>query len=204
MTRREPIYVEIRIAADLDTVWRLTQDTAEHSRWDLRFNRITALPSPDGDLHFEYERRLPLHSIRGTGVSRGERSGPGGERTSALVFRTDDPLSPLRSGRGYWRYVPDGDGVRFLTGYDYDPLPGRLGSALDAVLLRRLVGWMTAWSFDRLRIWAESGVPPERWPVASALAVWRRDRPQASRCRRRPARRHDVMAAAPAALGELA
>ena len=45
--------------------------------------------------------------------------------------------------------VPDGVySVLFATGYDYAPGWGR---ALDAVLMRRIIGWMTAWSFDRLR-----------------------------------------------------
>jgi len=47
---------------------------------------------------------------------------------------------------------------------------------------------MTAWSFDRLRIWAETGQPPEAWRIGSVLAFWRADRPRASRCRRRPLR----------------
>ena len=84
-----------------------------------------------------------------------------GIRTSALRFDTRDRLSPLGPGRGYWRYRPDGDHVVFSTGYDYEPAWGR---ALDRLLVRPLVGWLTAWSFDRLRIWAETEVPPERWP----------------------------------------
>jgi len=51
-------------------------------------------------------------------------------------------------------------------------------------VLRRLIGWLTAWSFDRLRIWAERGEEPERWPLHSVLWLWRADRPRAARCRR--------------------
>ncbi|MEV1130790.1 SRPBCC family protein [Agromyces sp. NPDC049794] len=182
--RSRALYVETLIRADLETVWRLTQDPAEHARWDLRFSAIAPIGQlDDGAVRFVYERRLGrLHTIRGTGISIGQRTGADGSSTSALRFTTDDPWSPLRSGRGYWRYVPTAAGVRFITGYDYEPGFGRIGYVVDR-LIRPLVRWMTAWSFDRLRIWAETGVPPERWPVASAFACWRAERPKARRCR---------------------
>jgi hypothetical protein len=90
--------------------------------------------------------------------------------------------------------------VRFLTGYDYSPGWGRFA---DAAGIRWLLGWMTAWSFDRLRIWAETGQPPEAWPLRSVLAVWRAERPRASRCRRQPQRGH-AMDDSPATLDTLA
>ena len=181
--RARGIYVDNLVRADLETVWRLTQDPSQHARWDLRFSAIVpeAVLS-SGGYRFRYERSLGVHTIHGTGASIGERSHADGTSTSALRFDTDDPWSPLREGRGYWRYVPTADGVRFITGYDYEPGFGRLADRV----IRPLVRWMTAWSFDRLRIWAESGVPPERWTVASVLAVWRRGRPRASRCRTSP------------------
>jgi hypothetical protein len=211
---RRALYVETRIDAPLDEVWRLTQTPELHSRWDLRFSLIApeqASRDDDGSLNsptrFRYERRIPFHTIRGTGVSLGERSGENGTRTSALVFSTHDPISPLASGRGYWRYVPNDDGsTRFITGYDYEPFAGRPGMLLDRIVTRRLVWWMTAWSFDRLRIWAETGIAPEAWPIASVLAVWRRHRPRANRCLSRPprsTRSHDPMADAPASLSGL-
>ncbi len=52
--------------------------------------------------------------------------------------------------------------MRFVTGYDYEPGWGRLGDLVDRVAFRRLLGWATAWSFDRLRLWLEDGVTPER------------------------------------------
>lgn len=199
MSTSRALYVEAHVRADLDTVWALTQDPAQHARWDLRFSRIRPVEAlPDGGYRFEYERRLPGHTIRGTGTSTGERVRPDGIRTSALRFSTHDRLSPLRSGRGYWRYVPTDEGVRFITGYDYAPGFGRLADRV----LRPLVLWMTAWSFDRLRIWAETGTAPESWPLASALAVWRRDRPRASRCRTRAPGR-DAMRQAPPTLDAL-
>src|SRR5690606_40492601 len=148
-----------------------------------------------------YERRTPVHVVRGTGVSIGEKNGSDGATTSALRFHTDDRLSPIAAGRGYWRYVPDGPRTRFVTGYDYAPGWGPLD-----VVVRPLLGWATAWSFDRLRIWLEAGVPPERWPVWSALWWWRPDRPRAARCLRAPAggsRRERHPDAAPPSLAAL-
>ncbi len=183
---RQPIYVETLIKADLDRVWELTQDTDLHHRWDLRFSKITPTgTTDDGSSRFRYELHIPAHHILGTGISLGERRRPDGTRTSALRFTTRDRLSPLGDGRGYWRYVPTSSGIRFITGYDYRPGWGRVA---DSVGIRWLLGWMTAWSFDRLRIWAETGQPPETWRIGSVLAFWRADRPRASRCRRRPLR----------------
>ncbi len=200
MGRGRGLYVETLIHADLETVWRLTQDPALHPRWDLRFSTIEPIGTDArGRTRFRYERALPLHRIRGTGVSLGERTRPDGTRTSALAFDTTDRFSPLRSGRGYWRYLPTPEGVRFITGYDYVPGFGRLPD----LLLRPLVLWLTAWSFDRLRIWAETGEPPERWGLRSVLALWRAGRPRAARCRTRPPRA-GAMADAPATLAELA
>lgn len=198
------IYVETAIAADVETVWRLTQDPVTHARWDIRFSRIDPDPESESDAtaptRFRYERRTPLHTVLGTGVSLGERRRADGTRTSALRFHTRDRLSPIRAGRGFWRYVPDGDRTVFLTGYDYTPGWGPLD-----LIVRPLLGWATAWSFDRLRIWIETGVPPERWPLVSIVWWWRRDRPRAARCARTPtrARRESGVATAPATLDTL-
>lgn len=192
-----PVFVRIRIDAPIERVWELTQDPRHHARWDARFTRIDPIETlPGGGCRFRYERRLPGHVIAGTGTTIGERVRADGTRTSALRFDTADRLSPLGAGRGYWRYEPDGEGVVFSTGYDYTPAWGR---TLDRLVLRRVIGWLTAWSFDRLRIWAESGVPPERWPLASSLLIWRHGRPRAGRCDRRSPH-GDVMARAPRTL----
>jgi hypothetical protein len=37
---------------------------------------------------------------------------------------------------------------------------GALGRAVDRLLFRPLMGWATAWSFDRLRLWVERGIDP--------------------------------------------
>jgi hypothetical protein len=174
------IRVETVIAADLDTVWRLTQDPELHARWDARFSRIVPTERGDDGLwRFRYERRMLVRTIRGTGIALGSRDGADGARTSALRFTTDDRLSPLRDGRGYWRYEPVAGGVRFITGYDYVPGWGR---ALDDLVVRRLVAWMTACSFARLRRWAERGEEPERWPLPRMALPARGDRPRARDC----------------------
>ena len=193
---QRPIYVEITIAAPMERVWQLTQDPELHMRWDLRFSSIVPTDRlPSGAQRFRYERRMPGHTISGTGVSIGERVRPDGTRTSALRFTTDDRLSPLRDGRGYWRYEPTDRGIRFITGYDYQPGWGR---AAD-LIVRPVVGWITAWSFDVLRLWAEHDIDPSRH---RPWALWRRDRPRASKCGREP-RRRNAMDASPATLDTL-
>ncbi|MFC5955509.1 hypothetical protein ACFP51_13720 [Streptomyces pratens] len=168
------LYIETRVRAELDELWARTQDPAEHQRWDLRFTEIRHLPRAGGEdepRHFRYATRvLPFLTIAGTGVSAGEKERPDGTRTSALRFSCPHPLSLLADGSGYWRYLPDGTGeedeggggVRFLTGYDYRPRWGAVGALADRLVLRPLMGWATAWSFDRLRIWLEHDVTPER------------------------------------------
>ncbi|NII42444.1 uncharacterized protein YndB with AHSA1/START domain [Curtobacterium flaccumfaciens] len=198
------IYVETVIDADVDAVWAATQDPRQHVRWDVRFSEIVPEPAgTDGSARFTYVRRSAVHDVHGTGISIGERRRDDGTRTSALRFATEDRLSPIRTGRGYWRYVPTDDGrTRFVTGYDYDSGWGPLD-----LVVRPLLGWATAWSFDRLRIWLEGGAEPEAWPLTSVLAVWRRDRPRASRTFRAPAggtRRADHLRDAPATLTTLA
>lgn len=183
--RDRALYVEIHIHAPIERVWQLTQDPELHSRWDGRFSAIrpTTLRA-DGAQEFRYELALGVHTIHGTGVSLGDKRAAAGARTSALSFTTADPLSPLGTGRGYWRYVPDGDGVRFITGYDYTPGWGWLGRIVDPLITRKFVWWLTAWSFDRLRIWAEEGIEPER------VGWWRGwfggVRARARNCRSRP------------------
>ncbi|MFK4761329.1 SRPBCC family protein [Microbacterium sp. ZW T5_45] len=204
--RDRALYVEILIDAPIDRVWELTQNPENHVRWDGRFTGIrpTRLRD-DGAQEFDYELDLRLHTIHGTGVSLGERRGRSGERTSALVFDTDDALSPLGRGRGYWRYIPTEHGVRFLTGYDYAPGWGPLGRVLDPIVTRRIVWWLTAWSFDRLRLWAEDGVPPEETGWWRSLLPGRRPRARASRCLSRPRRTNGrtIMQNAPDSLAGL-
>ena len=157
------IYVEIRIHGTMDELWRLTQTPALHVRWDLRFTDIEYLPRPDEaqPQRFLYATRIGFGvAIRGQGETVGQRDGGDGQRTSALKFWSDDPKSLIREGAGYWRYVPTKDGVRFFTSYDYRVRFGPLGRVFDALVFRPLMGWATAWSFDRLRLWVEKGIDP--------------------------------------------
>lgn len=153
------VHVETTVRGDLATLWARTQDPRQHQRWDLRFTSI----EPAGPGRFRYAVRvLPGIEIAGTGTHAGERHHADGSATSVLRFASPHPLSLLRAGSGFWRYVPsDRQGVRFLTGYDYEVRWGVAGRAAD-LAFRPLMGWGTAWSFDRLRLWVEHGITPER------------------------------------------
>ncbi len=165
------LYIEIRMKADMESVWRLTQEPGFHERWDLRFTRIKYLPkASEEDLQrFVYETRIGFGlAVRGTGESVATRLSPDGTATSSLKFASEDKLSLISEGVGYWKYVPASDGLRFLTWYDYRTRYGYLGKLADAVF-RPLMGWATAWSFDRLRLWAEDGITPETSLHMSAI-----------------------------------
>ena len=157
------IHVEIFIRAGIDDVWRCTQTPDLHARWDLRFTDIEYLPRPDPlqPQRFLYATRIGfgLH-IEGEGESVATREDASGVRTSSLRFWSDDPKSLIRIGSGYWQYVPVDGGVRFLTRYTYETRFGPLGRAFNALVFEPLLGWATAWSFDRLRLWLEEGLDP--------------------------------------------
>ena len=198
------IYVETVIVTPLATLWAATRNPTMHQRWDVRFSRIEPI---DGAGRFRYATRvLPGLVVAGVGVTAGERLRPDGTATSVLRFRCRHPLSLIREGSGYWRFVPVAGGIRFLTGYDYRPGWGRAGLVVD-LAFRPFFGWATAWSFDRLRLWLERGISPERGrnqaiaELAARLALaavdWRLallallvpplpTTPAARRCRRRP------------------
>jgi hypothetical protein len=146
------IYVETLIKATVDDVWWHTQVPVMHARWDGRFGEISYLPATEPQ-RFRYA----TFGVAGIGITTGERIRSDGGGTSSLSFFSANPLSPIRSGSGYWRYVPTPAGVIFLTGYDYRPGWGRAGD----LVVRPLMGWLTAWSFDRLRLWLETGMRPE-------------------------------------------
>ena len=159
---REPIYVEIRIRCSLDDLWRHTQTPELHRRWDIRFTDIRYLPRPDETQpqRFLYETRIGLGlAVRGEGETVGVRE-KDDSRSSALKFSSEDPKSLIQTGAGYWKYLPTTDGIRFLTRYDYQTRFGALGRVFDAVIFRPMIGWATAWSFDRLRLWLEEGIEP--------------------------------------------
>lgn len=158
------IYVEIKIKGALDDVWRLTQTPQLHERWDLRFNSIEYLLRPDESKPqtFKYSTKIGFGlTIEGWGETAGKCLADD-SRTSALKFGSDDPKSLIKAGSGYWKYVPKGETLQFFTGYDYKVRGGILGRFFDNVIFRPMIGWATAWSFDRLRIWIEDGVAPEQ------------------------------------------
>jgi hypothetical protein len=158
------IYVEILISKDVDEIWQRTQVPELHELWDLRFTRIQYLPkqSEDDPQRFLYSTRIGfgLH-IDGEGESTGTKEDVTGVRTSALKFWSSDAKSLIENGSGYWRYIPTQNGTRFLTWYDYRTRFGAAGRMFDRIFFRPLIGWATAWSFDRLRLWIECGIPPQ-------------------------------------------
>jgi hypothetical protein len=170
------IYVECLIRGPIDEVWHRTQTPELHERWDLRFTSITYLERADstGPQRFLYSRRVgPGLQIDGWGETVGERA-VDGTRTSSLRFGSEDRRSLIREGSGYWKYQPVENGVRFITGYDYEVRWGVIGRAIDRLFFRPLIGWATAWSFDRLRLWIEAGIEPRgaaRRAVVHALCT---------------------------------
>ncbi len=163
MSEQAGIYVEIRMSGSLEALWQRTQNPELHERWDLRFSDIQYLPRPDATQpqRFSYATRIGFGMrIAGVGETVGSRDGLLGERTSALRFWSDDPKSLIREGSGYWKYIPTGDGLRFITWYDYETRFGMLGRIVDVIVFRPLIGWATAWSFDRLRLWIDREIDP--------------------------------------------
>ncbi len=175
--RKMPIYVETLIDGTMEMVWEKTQNPREHEKWDLRFTRIVYLPkiSKSAPQHFSYETRIGFGlCIQGVGVSKGEvRTNT--ERVSVLKFSSDHPLSLIKTGSGYWKYIllPNGK-IRFLTWYDYEVRWGKVGSLIDSLLFRPLLGRATAWSFDCLRLWIEKNAEPREMRLRFWVDFWGR------------------------------
>ena len=151
--RDRGIYVETLVRGSIDELWSKTQEPDLHERWDLRFTSIEFLAgeSTEAVRRFRYATRIGFGmNVAGRGETSTETSGSSGERTSALRFWSQDPKSLIEEGSGYWRYIPTSDGIRFLTWYSYRARFGVMGRALDGAVFRPLLGWATAWSFDRL------------------------------------------------------
>jgi DoxX-like family len=162
LAKNKPIYVESTIRTDIETLWRYTQTPELHEQWDLRFTKIAYLPkkTEDEPQRFLYETKIGFGlSIAGEGESLGTTE-KDDTKTSILKFWTDNPISLIREGSGFWRYVPGEAGIRFFTRYDYQTRFGPLGKWLDRFVFRPLMGWATAWSFDALRLWIEKGIHP--------------------------------------------
>jgi uncharacterized membrane protein YphA (DoxX/SURF4 family) len=157
------IYVELPIQASLDALWEYTQNPSYHEEWDLRFTSIKYLPkqSPNEPQQFLYTTQIGFgFKVTGKGESIGTRHASNGESTSALKFWSDQPISLIQAGSGYWKYIPQGSTIQFLTWYDYQVRFGLLGRLVDHFFFRPLLGWATAWSFDALRLWLEQGIHP--------------------------------------------
>jgi hypothetical protein len=161
--KAKPLYIETHINCPPDELWRYTQDPAIHRQWDLRFSDIEYLPKEEENSHqqFLYATRIGFGlRIAGKGESVGTKNKLNGESTSALKFWSDEKLSLIKTGSGYWKYIPGKEGVRFVTGYDYEVRYGGAGKLIDYLVFRPLIGWATAWSFDALKRWLEKGIHP--------------------------------------------
>jgi hypothetical protein len=157
------IYVENVIHGSMEELWLKTQTPELHKRWDVRFTDIEYLPRGDDPepQRFLYQTRIGFGvAICGEGEAVGSRSDADGSRTSALRFWSRDAKSLIQEGAGYWKYLPIDDGIRFFTSYDYRVRWGAIGRAFDLLVFRPLIGWATAWSFDRLRLWIEKQIDP--------------------------------------------
>ena len=177
MQQSPGIYVEILIRGDIEEVWRQSQSPELHEPWDLRFTKIQYLPraSEAEPQRFNYTTRIGFGlQIVGQGESTGNREEATGLRTSALKFWSADSKSLIEEGSGYWQYIPTENGVRFLTWYDYRTRFGAIGRLLDRALFRPLLGWATAWSFDRLRLQIDKGLEPRASLRLSAIHAFSR------------------------------
>ena len=161
----KPLYIETKIKCDLDSLWTHTQDPSMHQQWDLRFSEIKYLPkdNPEDPQRFLYSTRIGFGiRINGIGESVAIKTRNNGESTSVLKFSSDNKLSIIKQGSGYWKYIPEPDGIKFITGYDYETRWGYFGKVFDRFIFRPLMIWATAWSFDCLKKWLENGLSPKQ------------------------------------------
>lgn len=131
--KQKPIYVEITIDSEMDKLWEATQTPNLHEQWDLRFSSITYLPKKEKELQkFTYKTDIGFRlSVEGWGKSVGTSHTRDGSRTSSLHFGTEQAISIIREGRGYWKYKPEMDSIKFLTQYNYKTQFGRVGRLVD-------------------------------------------------------------------------
>lgn len=160
--KRKPIYVELTINSEMEKLWEATQTPELHEQWDLRFSSINYLPKEEDEpQHFEYKTNIGFGlNIAGWGKSVGTFHAKDGSRTSSLHFGTDQAISIIREGKGYWKYKPEQNSITFLTQYDYETNFGVVGKYFDCLIFRPLIGWATALSFDVLKRWLEKGESP--------------------------------------------
>ncbi|WP_002148934.1 DoxX-like family protein [Bacillus cereus] len=163
MGKKKPIYVATEMNTTMKKLWEYTQEPDLHTEWDARFTEISYLEKKEGEPQkFLYKTKIGFGlEIAGEGESIGEIRKETGERISSLKFWTDNKLSLIQIGRGYWKYTPNGEHIHFETQYDYDTRFGRIGNVIDSYIFRPLLGWATAWSFDALKLWLEKGLHPK-------------------------------------------
>lgn len=170
---RKALYIETKITCDLDTLWAYTQEPSLHEQWDLRFSEIKYLPkeSADEPQKFLYSTKLGFGlRVDGIGESIATKTKDNGESTSVLKFSSDSKLSLIEEGSGYWKYIPEADGIKFVTGYDYQTRWGFFGKVIDKFIFRPLMVWATAWSFDCVKNWIEKGFHPKQ-AIKAQIAV---------------------------------
>lgn len=163
--KRRPLYIETKIKCDFDTLWTNTQEPSIHQQWDLRFTEIEYLPKNDpiDPQKFLYSTKVGFGiKVDGIGESVATKTKDNGESTSVLKFSSDSKISLIKQGSGYWKYVPEADGIKFFTGYDYETRWGLFGKLIDKFIFRPLMIWATAWSFDCLKNWIEKGLHPKQ------------------------------------------
>ena len=171
--KRRPLYIETKIKCDLNTLWTKTQEPSLHQQWDLRFSEITYLSKddPTEPQKFLYSTKIGFGiKVNGIGESVATKTKENGESTSVLKFSSDSNISIIKQGSGYWKYVPEADGIKFFTGYDYETRWGLLGEIIDKIIFRPLMIWATAWSFDCLKNWIEKGFHPKQ-AIKAQLSV---------------------------------
>jgi len=171
--KRKPVYVQTKIESSMEEIWEYTQDPHLHTEWDIRFTEITYLPKEENKPQaFLYKTKIGFGlEIAGKGESVGEIKQNANKRVSSLKFWTDNPLSLIHIGRGYWKYEQKEKDIVFETQYDYETNFGKIGRLIDGLLFRPLIGWATAWGFDSLKIWLEQGDHP-RLQLKRTLTYW--------------------------------
>ena len=163
--KKKQLYIETKINCDFEQLWNYTQNPKLHQQWDLRFSEINYLKKEketDPQL-FSYATKIGFGlEVNGLGESVGTKTKTNGVSTSVLKFSSDNKISIIRDGSGYWKYIPEKDGIQFLTGYDYNIRWGLFGKVIDKVVFRPLMIWATAVSFDCLKKWLEDAIVPRQ------------------------------------------
>jgi hypothetical protein len=154
--------VETTIHAPIEKVWEHTQNPKLHEQWDLRFSTISLNePQNEQPQSFLYEKHLGFGlSVTGTGAYRTRMMDERNERASSLNFKSSHPLSFIKEGSGYWKYIKTSDHIVFQTQFDYKTKEGKGWTWADKILFRPMIGFMTAFSFGALKTWLEKGTHP--------------------------------------------